>query len=111
MLWVKRYNRPGSSPEKPVSLTVDVYGSVYIIGSLVGGSGNRDLVTIKYNSSGDEEWVAQYDAAQKLNWIYSDDYATAIEVSLNGDIYVAGYSENSQQGKSVYTLIKHIQIP
>ena len=33
---------------------VDVYGSVYVIGSIDGGSGDRDIVTIKYSSSGDE---------------------------------------------------------
>ncbi len=109
--WIKSYTLPKNWWEAEVFLTVDKYGSVYIAGSCKGISSDHDIITIKYKNNGDEEWIAQYDGSSNLNWPYSDDYASAIEINQVGDVYVSGYSEWPSAGHSVYTLIKYVQDP
>lgn len=62
--WVKNYAEPDSSNEATAML-VDSSGNVYVIGnhkiSFSWPSFNVDFITIKYNTFGDEQWVARYD--------------------------------------------------
>jgi hypothetical protein len=45
-----------------------------------------DYATIKYNSTGQEQWVARYGS------LYSDDEAKALGIDAAGNIYVSGGS-------------------
>jgi len=85
--WVARYDGPANDYDIATSLAVDGAGNVYITGCsdfytdpFVG-----DYATIKYNSSGVEQWVARYDGSAS-NW----DVAFAIAVDDAGNVYVTG---------------------
>jgi uncharacterized delta-60 repeat protein len=85
--WIARYNGPGDSIDCAAAITVDDAGNVYVTGYSEGSGTGQDYATVKYNSSGVEEWVARYDGpASDL------DRAAALAVDNAGNIYVTGRS-------------------
>ncbi len=88
--WVQRYNGPANSYDYASSIAVDASGNVYVTGYSYGSGTYVDYATIKYTSSGVEEWVQRYNGPGNI-----DDYATAIAVDASGNVYVTGYSEGS----------------
>ncbi len=85
--WVKTYNGPGDDDDFPSSVSVDEIGNVYVTGTSVGVGPGYDYATIKYSSSGLEEWVARYNGP-------ANDQAAAYSLAVNspGDVYVTGYT-------------------
>jgi uncharacterized delta-60 repeat protein len=88
-LWVIRYNGPGSSYNGANALAVDADGNVYVTGYSLTGVENYDYVTIKYDPAGNELWVARYDGP-----ISNIDYAIALVVDVDGNVYVTGNSQS-----------------
>jgi hypothetical protein len=69
---------------------VDGSGNVYVTGRSVTGGGNTtyDIVTVKYNSAGVQQWVNRYDRAG-LN-----DIGLALALDITGSPIVAGIENN-----------------
>jgi hypothetical protein len=87
-LWVARYNGPGGSGDNARAIAVDAAGNVYVTGDSWGGSGSSyDFATIKYDSDGNQLWVARYNGPSS-----GADYASMISVDSSGNVYVAGRS-------------------
>lgn len=91
-LWVKRYNGPVNSHDKATGIALDNSGNIYVTGSSGGTGVNYDYTTIKYNPAGQELWVKRYNGPANKN-----DYALALVVDNNANIYVTGYSENAPE--------------
>jgi hypothetical protein len=86
--WVARYNGPGNTKDRAWGLGVDDFGNVYVTGDSGEGSENlSDYVTVKYDSSGSEQWAERYTSAY--------DYATDLALDPAGNVYVTGYSLGS----------------
>ncbi|CAN5380968.1 hypothetical protein BH09BAC5_BH09BAC5_20620 [soil metagenome] len=85
--WVAIYNGTGNSDDIATALTLDANG-VYVTGRSSNGS-TDDYATIKYNSSGVQQWVASYNGTGN-----ADDNASAMTLDANGNIYITGYSSN-----------------
>jgi uncharacterized delta-60 repeat protein len=100
--WAARYNGPGGSDDYAYALTVDASGNVYVTGEAFfeAGSGS-DYTTIKYNSSGIDQWVARYNGQGS-----SVDVGKAIVSDASGNIYITGESRNSN-GDDDYATIKY----
>jgi uncharacterized delta-60 repeat protein len=99
--WVQRYNGPGNTDDRANSIAVDSEGNVYITGYSVGSGTNFDYATIKYNSSGVQQWVQRYNGPGNHG-----DQATSIAVDSAGNVYVTGYSNGSGTGND-YATIKY----
>ena len=100
--WVRRYNGPGNSGDRAYAIAVDFYvGKVYVTGYSVGSGTGRDYATIRYSSAGAQEWIARYNGPGN-----SDDWANAIAVDGEGNVYVTGFSSDSGTGVD-YATIKY----
>lgn len=86
--WVARFNGISNTTDKANDITVDALGNVYVTGESEVGSVTRDYVTVKYNSSGVQQWAARYNGPD--NYI---DQAYSVAVDNNsGSVYVTGGS-------------------
>ncbi|MEO0070579.1 MAG: SBBP repeat-containing protein [candidate division WOR-3 bacterium] len=101
-LWVKRYNGPGNGEDYSYAITVDKSGYVYVTGGSTGSATMYDYATIKYNANGDTLWVRRYNGPGN-----GSDYARAIAVDQNGNIYVTGVSTGSGNQQEDYATIKY----
>ena len=102
--WVARYNTPiNTSSDAAVGLVLDNIGNVYVTGTIWNGE-NYDFATVKYNSSGIEQWVRTYNGPGN-----GHEYAVAIVIDGFANIYVIG-SSNGNQGigsQNDYATIKY----
>ena len=58
--WIARYNGTGNGNDEAQAVAVDNSGNVYVAGTMFGSGTLNDLATIKYNSAGEQQWVAIY---------------------------------------------------
>jgi hypothetical protein len=82
--WVARYNGTGNGDDQLGGLVVDGSGNVYVTGfSVSDNQSHFDCVTIKYNSAGQQQWLARYTAPSG--------YASGDGIALDnsGNVYVA----------------------
>lgn len=99
--WVARYDGPGNGWDLVTALTLDAQGNVYVTGMSVNPEANFDFATIKYNTQGEEQWVALYNGSGN-----GGDGARAIAVDPSGNVYVTGMS-TSQNDNHDYVTIKY----
>jgi hypothetical protein len=100
--WVRRYNGPvGDGGDTGYGVEVDALGNVFVAGTSAGiGTGN-DIVAIKYNSSGEEQWVARYNGpANGTDAIYDDGGGKCLKLDQFGDVYIVGYSMDSESTRT-----------
>lgn len=100
--WVARYNSPGSFEDQANAITVDASGNVYVTGTTRTSGNNWDYATVKYNSAGQQVWVAVYNGPAN-----DDDEAAAIVVDGSGNVYVAGFSVGTAYPDFDYATIKY----
>lgn len=91
--WVERYNGPGNGFDNAESIAVDAAGNVFVTGYSMGVSSGYDYATIKYNSSGVQQWLQRYDGPAD-----STDVAYSMALDLTENVYVSGYSRASSSG-------------
>lgn len=103
-LWVVRYNGPGPQGgcmDEATALALDGDGNIYVTGSSEGEDGRSDYATVKYDSSGVEQWVERY-VGPPLH----GDRALEIAVGRDGSIYVTGESHGFGTSTD-YTTLKY----
>jgi uncharacterized delta-60 repeat protein len=87
IIWEKRYNNPNNRNDLASDIAVDNQGNVYVTGASDSTGANSDYITIKYDASGNELWVARYNGPGN-----SIDGANALAVDAAGNVYVTGFS-------------------
>jgi len=102
-LWVARYNGPQDASDEIAALAVEDSGNVYVTGGSDGYPGtDYDYATIKYDTNGNELWVARYDGPAG-----GTDYADGLAVDNSGNVYVTGGSTGIATGYYDYATIKY----
>ncbi len=99
--WVQIYDSPGSDDDEANAMTTDAVGNVYVAGYSTNALGYDQMLTIKYDTDGVEQWSATHSGNGG-----DDDYAYAIAVDGMGNVYVAGEAYNSGT-RSDFTTIKY----
>jgi len=105
-LWSAIFNRPAGSNsiDQPTALGVDIQGNIYVTGaSERTGYGTNDYCTIKYNSSGVQQWVRRYNRGGIRGHI-----SNAIAIDNLGFVYVTGASQGDNINYDIAT-IKYTQ--
>lgn len=102
MQWINFYNGPGNDRDEGYGIAIDNSGNSFITGLSYAGfvSGSCDYATVKYNSSGVQQWVSRYN-----NPVNGNDFISAIKIDKFGNIYVAGTSDGQATGTDI-VLIK-----
>jgi len=90
-LWQMRYDGPGNAFDSASAVAVDNLGNVFVTGGSIGTTTLRDYATIKYNFSGNIEWISRYDGPDSDN-----DEASDIVLDAFGNVYVGGRSYATQ---------------
>ena len=97
--WVARHNGPWNDNDYAVAIAVDNSGNVYVTGGSRGDYGYVEYGTIKYDSAGQEQWVARHSGP-------AGEYASAIAVDGSGNVYVTGRSRVGNSFRE-YATIKY----
>lgn len=97
LLWVRKYEKG-----KVNGMVVDKEGNIYITGESYEGRFSPDYLTIKYDKDGNLLWARRYNGTRNL-W----DYALAIVLDNEGNIYVTGGSVGDKGYYEDYLTIKY----
>ena len=106
-LWVTKYNGPDNNGDGGGGFTgtmfmaVDSFGNVYVTGYSRSEDTYNDYATVKYDTDGNEMWVARYDGPGNRY-----DEPSDIAVDNTGNVYVTGNSEGVD-GNDDYATIKY----
>ncbi len=96
-LWAARYINPYGGNGNMGNMVIDNSGNVYVTGANQGDTSASDIVTIKYNTSGVQQWAVRYDSG-------NDDFLPFVRVSSTGNVYVTGTSINDTTGQNYVTI-------
>lgn len=99
--WVRRYNGPESSMDKPFDLAVDDSGNAYVTGFSYSSQTKYDYLTIKYRSNGDTAWTRRHYGTSD-----NQDSAMGVAVDSQGNVYIMGSNYGNGTGRD-YVLIKY----
>lgn len=91
--WAKQYNGPANQTDFATELIVDASGNVFVTGVTTNDmSANHytDLILLKLNSSGVQQFVSFYDGSSSNN-----DAGADVKIDAAGNIYCTGSSVHS----------------
>lgn len=95
--WVRIYDNQSGERDYASAIDVDDEGNCYVTG--YGLFADYQIGTVKYDTNGNQQWVATYDHPNG-----DDDVAYDLVVDDMGQAYVTGYSEGNGTGKDYITL-------
>jgi hypothetical protein len=97
--WVRRYNGAVNGYDEGMDIVVDASGNIYVTGMSEGLHTKIDFITIKYNSSGIQQWAMVYDGTAN-----DTDIAYSVAVDIHGNVYVTGRSAGINSGWDIVTI-------
>lgn len=97
--WVTIYNGTGNGFDEAYAIALDTLGNSYVTGSSDAGGQGSNFVTIKYNSSGTQQWATSYNGPGS-----NIDAATQIKLDAQFNVYVSGHSIGSGTDLDIATL-------
>ena len=101
LVWARYYDGPDGGLDSEEDIAIDQYRNVFVAGwGWNAVTAANDVVLIKYDANGNEQWVARYHGPR-----YSG--AHSVQVDASGSIYVAGGSQSATDGYSEFLLLKY----
>jgi len=98
--WVAIFDGTLNGNDRAEDVEVDSAGNVYIAGNSANTGTGGDMTTIKYDSAGNQLWIATFDGTLSLG----PDSANALEVDGAGNVYITGFSRNTGTGNDITTI-------
>lgn len=89
-VWVRNFDRGAAGNDLGKSIDVDAAGNVYVTGFSTSATTMLDVLTIKYDAAGTQQWASFYDGQFSRM-----DEGRAIAVDASGNVFVCGYSSDS----------------
>jgi hypothetical protein len=99
LLWQTNYNGADSLDDVANAVRVDLSGNVYVTGYTTTSTGKKDIMTVKYNSSGVQQWIDTYNDTLNGN---DEGKGIVLDASLN--VYVTGYDSTAIDHTDYYTI-------
>ena len=90
LLWRKTYNGLGNGDDSSVGLVLDDQNNAFVTGSSKTTGTASDIVTLKYNNSGDLLFTKTFSGPSDL-----DDRPTSVTTDQNNNIIIAGVTSGS----------------
>lgn len=87
LVWMSTFNGSNNGGDYGFAIEVDASGNVYVAGRS-DEANLQHFTTIKYNSSGAQQWAAVYNGSLSQSF----DEARDIAVDNSGNVYVTGYT-------------------
>ena len=98
-MWTSLYPMSATATGVANAVAVDQANNVYVTGYSPGTNSINDIVTIKYDSNGNQIWLQRYSSPGNGNAA-----GNAIAVYNNGNVYVTGYDTTPAGGTEIVTI-------
>jgi hypothetical protein len=100
-LWTRQYNGAANFHDFATGIVISSTGDVYITGAVTNNTltGATDVIVIKYNSVGTQQWVQTYNGVAD-----GIDSGKDLILDANGNLYVIGGSYNANGNTDFLTL-------
>ncbi len=82
--WVKTYNGTNNGNDRIKKTVIDASGNIYALGTTYNAQTKDDVILIKYNSQGTEQWTKIYSGDTE-----TDDKPADIVIDASGNIHIA----------------------
>lgn len=93
LIWERELPVDSSNSSYLIASALDVNGNVFATGYKEAGAANTDILTVKYDSSGAEQWVRSFNGPAN-----GQDKSACIACDINGNVYVSGTIVNTPGG-------------
>jgi uncharacterized delta-60 repeat protein len=101
-MWVQTYNGPGNFNDEARDIVLDAAGNVYVAGTqdtFFASQPNADMVLIKYDNSGAQQWRRVYDSPS-----HGYEYAKNLVIDGTGQLIMSGYAFVTGNGNDIFLL-------
>ena len=98
--WVQRWNGAIVGWHSPRGLALDAQGSCVVIGSVYRGPSTLDIVAVKYDTGGNQQWVARYDQ-DDTDPSDGQKWPSGVAVDGAGNVYVSGGSRHDSLNQAL----------
>jgi len=103
LLWDECYNGTANREDFSRDIASDSFGNVYVVGQsdglLAPFPGNSyDFVTMKFSSTGTQDWAQRFDHAQL------EDHPWSIAINSAGQVFVTGWTADPVSGAEFATV-------
>ena len=99
LVWSQSYTEPGIIDTYGEEILVDEAGNVFVVGYRWGPYVNSDILLLKYDQDGVQQWVEEY-AGAGLN----NDFPTSLAMDSSGNLFIGGYTYSASLEADYLTL-------
>lgn len=96
--WAARYNGSENKEDLITAMSIDKIGNIYLAGESFENGRESDVVAIKYNTDGIQEWIYYYDGFSRSMWYYTKQN---LVIDENGNSYLMA---GSRSNKEIFTI-------
>ncbi|MBE2216878.1 MAG: T9SS type A sorting domain-containing protein [Ignavibacteria bacterium] len=89
-MWVNSYNGINNTNDRAFRSVVDAAGNLYVLGTTFNAQTKDDIVLIKYNQAGVQQWAKIY-----AGEVDADDMPEDIVIDAQGNVFCAVYNQSS----------------